>query len=128
MSQTVGWRTVVKFQFRLVFLVSILIAAPAVAEETLAQRIEAVVNGPDYKQAHWGILVVNAKTGETIYEHNADKLCTPASTTKLYSCATALATFGPDYKFVTPVYLRGELKGDRLTGDLVLVASGDLTL
>jgi D-alanyl-D-alanine carboxypeptidase/D-alanyl-D-alanine-endopeptidase (penicillin-binding protein 4) len=118
----------VRNPLRLALFCILAVAGVAVGEETVAQRIEAVVNGPDYKQAHWGILVVNAKTGETIYEHNADKLCTPASTTKLYSCATALATFGPDYKFATPVYQRGELKGDRLAGDLILVAGGDLTL
>src|SRR5262249_56401183 len=51
-----------------------------------------------------------------------------ASTTKLYSCATALAELGPDYKFETPVYRRGNLSDGRLGGDLILVASGDLTL
>src|SRR5262244_2049130 len=98
------------------------------AEENLAQRIEAVTNGPDYKQARWGILVVDAQTGKTVYEQNADKLVLPASTTKLYSCAAALDALGTDYRFETPVYRRGEVKDGKLTGDLVLVASGDLTL
>src|SRR5262249_38437441 len=33
-----------------------------------------------------------------------------------------------DYRFETPVYRRGDLKDGRLNGDLILVASGDLTL
>jgi D-alanyl-D-alanine carboxypeptidase/D-alanyl-D-alanine-endopeptidase (penicillin-binding protein 4) len=84
------------------------------------------MNGPDYKQAHWGVLAIDAETGKTVYERNPDRLFTPASTTKLYTCATALATFGPDYRFLTPVYRRGEASGNRLLGDLILVASGDL--
>lgn len=98
------------------------------ADDTLATRIDAVMRRPEYKQAHWGILVVDAKTSKTIYEHNPDMLFTPASTTKLYTCASALAMFGPDFKFETPVLRRGDVVDGRLRGDLILVASGDFTL
>src|SRR5205085_4465188 len=79
-------------------------------------------------QARWGLLVVDAATGQTLYERDADRLFMPASVTKLYSCAAALAAFGPDHRFQTPVYRRGELSDGRLRGDLILVAQGDLTL
>ena len=108
-------------------LVGLLVPAVRGADD-LAAKIEAVINGPDYKQARWGILVVDAKTGKTVYERDADRLFMPASVTKLYSCAAALAAFGPDHKFETPVYRRGEVKEGRLHGDLILVAQGDLTL
>jgi D-alanyl-D-alanine carboxypeptidase/D-alanyl-D-alanine-endopeptidase (penicillin-binding protein 4) len=98
------------------------------AADGLAAEIEALINGPEYRQAHWGILVVDSQTGQTIYACNPDHLFFPASTTKLYSCATALAALGPDYKFETPVYRRGQLKEGRLAGDLILIAHGDLTL
>src|SRR5262249_16154760 len=81
-----------------------------------------------YKQASWGILVVDVKTGEAVYSLNADRLFKPASTTKLFSSAAALAALGADYKFQTPVYLRGDLANGVLRGDLILVAQGDLTL
>src|SRR5581483_3749876 len=86
------------------------------------------IHRPEYRQAHWGILVVDAKTGETVYALNDEQLFIPASTTKLYSCAAALAELGADHKFETPVYRRGTLTDGRLKGDLILVASGDLTL
>jgi D-alanyl-D-alanine carboxypeptidase/D-alanyl-D-alanine-endopeptidase (penicillin-binding protein 4) len=102
--------------------------APAVrADEPLAKKLDAVMDGPDYKHSHWGLLAVDAKTGETVYARNPDMLFTPASTTKLFSCAAALITYGPDYRFHTPVYSRGPLIGGKLRGDLFLVASGDLT-
>lgn len=107
----------------------ILLAAPGVqAADDLAGKIEAITQGPDYRQAHWGILVVDSQSGQVLYEHNADKLFAPASTTKIYSCAAALAALGPDYRFETPVYRRGEVKEGVLTGDLILVGQGDLTL
>src|SRR5207249_11230075 len=51
----------------------------------------------------------------------------PASTTKLYTCSSALHYLGPDYKFQTPVYRRGPVESGTLRGDLILVASGDLS-
>jgi D-alanyl-D-alanine carboxypeptidase/D-alanyl-D-alanine-endopeptidase (penicillin-binding protein 4) len=103
--------------------------APSVrGADDLAAKITAVIDGPDYKSARWGVLVVDAKTGQTLYERDADRLFMPASVTKLFSCAAALAAFGPDHKFETPVYRRGEVKEGRLRGDLILVAQGDLTL
>src|SRR5438552_18391274 len=102
--------------------------APAGADDDLAAQIEAVIGRDEYRQAHWGILVVDAESGKTVYAHNPDHLFFPASTTKLYSCAAALAELGPDYRFETPVYARGAVKDGRLVGDLILVAQGDLTL
>lgn len=99
-----------------------------VAQDALGLKLQSILHGPDYAQARWGVLVVEAKSGRVVFEREADRLFTPASVTKLYSCAAALAAFGPDYRFETPVYRRGTVADGRLAGDLVLVASGDPTL
>jgi len=96
--------------------------------EELARQIEHVIHGHDYKHARWGILVVDAKTGQPVYSHNPDMLFAPASVTKLYTCATALLVLGADHRRETPIYRRGEVSGGRLQGDLILVGQGDLTL
>jgi D-alanyl-D-alanine carboxypeptidase/D-alanyl-D-alanine-endopeptidase (penicillin-binding protein 4) len=121
----------VVIRFTPVALVAILLAgspAPAPAADTdLARKLEAVMDGPDFKLAHWGVLVVDAKTGEEVYARSADKMFAPASVTKLFTTAAALAAFGADHKFETPVYAIGErTKDGALKGDLVLVAKGDL--
>ena len=103
-----------------------LFAGPVRADD-LADKIDEIVNRPEYKQARWGILLVDGTSGKTVYERNADQLFLPASTTKLFSCASALAAYGPEHRFTTPLYQRGEIKDGVLKGDLVLVASGDLT-
>ncbi|HEV3255931.1 MAG TPA: D-alanyl-D-alanine carboxypeptidase/D-alanyl-D-alanine-endopeptidase [Gemmataceae bacterium] len=117
-----------RIRWNLLVCVLVLLAPSARADNDLAAKINSIIQGPDYRQARWGILAVDAETGRTVYEHNPDQLFLPASTTKLYSCAAALAALGPDYKFETPVYQRGAVTDGRLTGDLILVAKGDLTL
>lgn len=103
------------------------VCAPVAADE-LNDRVKAIIDSPAYAPARWGILVVDAETGKPIFERDPDKLMLPASVTKLYTCATALAELGPDHRFVTPVYRRGEVVDGVLRGDLILVASGDLTM
>ncbi len=104
------------------------VAGVARGQDTLAGRLEAVMDGPDYAAARWGVLVADATTGDVVYARNADKLCTPASTTKLYTCAAALVALGADHTFVTQVVRRGEVGSTgTLKGDLILIASGDPT-
>ncbi|HEX5104933.1 MAG TPA: D-alanyl-D-alanine carboxypeptidase/D-alanyl-D-alanine-endopeptidase [Pirellulaceae bacterium] len=99
------------------------------AQDKLHERVDALLAEPRFQHAHWGMLFVDLETGEVVLERNKDKLFAPASVTKLFSTATALDALGADHRFVTPVYRRGMLKDDGvLDGDLILVASGDLTL
>lgn len=101
----------------------------ALRADSLTDRIEAVTTASPCQHAHWGILVTDGKTGETVYSQNPDHLFAPASTTKLFSVAAALDAFGADFCFQTPVHSRGTLSSTgQLEGDLILVASGDLTM
>ena len=54
-----------------------------------------VLATPGFQFGHWGVLVIDRKTGQTIYEHNADRFFAPASVTKLFSTAAALVELGP---------------------------------
>jgi D-alanyl-D-alanine carboxypeptidase/D-alanyl-D-alanine-endopeptidase (penicillin-binding protein 4) len=102
---------------------------PVRAEDKLSKRIEEHLAQPHFKTAHWGFLFVDLKTGEVVLERDSQKLFVPASTTKLFSTAAALDALGGDYRFHTPIYRRGSVdENGRLDGDLILVASGDLTL
>jgi D-alanyl-D-alanine carboxypeptidase/D-alanyl-D-alanine-endopeptidase (penicillin-binding protein 4) len=108
-------------------LPTIVLFAAVTRADDLADKIRSVTDASEYKAARWGILAVNCESGKTVYERNSDKLFLPASVTKLYTCATALCELGPDFRFETPVYRRGEVKDKVLDGDLILVARGDLT-
>ena len=84
---------------------------------------------PRYAKSTWNLLVVDVDSGETVYELNPDQKALTGSVRKLFSVGLALTQLGPDHRFTTPAYRRGTVddKGV-LTGDLVLVAAGDLTL
>ncbi len=109
----------------------LLLAAPlyAAPRKSLPARIDAVLAEPDLARGFWGIEVVSLSTGKVLYDHNSDKLFTPASNTKLFTTAAALALIGPDYTFHTTVETNGTLdRHGRLTGDLILVGRGDPNL
>ena len=101
----------------------------ASGHDPLSRRVEAVLAAPGFEHGHWGVLVVDRKTGQTIYERNADQLFAPASVTKLFSTAAALVELGPSHRFQTPLVRRGEVntKGT-LEGDVILIAQGDLCM
>lgn len=108
-----------------------LVSTTAIARgsDALESRVEAVLKSPGYEHGQWGLLVVDGKTGKSVYERNADQLFCPASVTKLFSTAAAVADLGADYRFRTPVVRRGGIDAQgTLHGDLILVAQGDLSL
>src|SRR5215471_2149520 len=101
----------------------------AAARNTVAKQIDTILSATDLSSGFWGIEVVAVDSGTVLYARNAEKLFTPASNTKLFTTAAALALIGPDYSSRTTVETSGILdKYGRLTGDLVLVGRGDPNL
>src|SRR5882724_7456237 len=115
-------------------LAVVLIAQPAQAASrkphvSLKKQIETILSEPDLQRGFWGIEITSATSGKVLYSLNPDKLFTPASNTKLFTTAAALALIGPDYKFRTTIETNGSLdKYGRLSGDVVLIGRGDPTL
>jgi len=114
------------------FAVSLFQAAPnlrAQSTASLAERIQKVMDRPEFAHANFGIEFYSLDTGKVVYSRNANKLFVPASTTKTLTEGTVLAKLGADYRFHTVIYRTGPLdKKGTLKGDLVLVASGDPNL
>jgi serine-type D-Ala-D-Ala carboxypeptidase/endopeptidase (penicillin-binding protein 4) len=94
-----------------------------------AERAGQLLDSGTAAQGEWGALVVDAQTGETLYERNAEKFFVPASNMKLLTTAFALATLGSDYRFRTTAETRGVISADgTLSGDVALVGRGDPNL
>lgn len=98
------------------------------ALDKLPEDMLKIMQQPKYNHAIWGIYAKDLQTGEILYNQNADKMFSPASTTKLLSISTLLQTLGDDFRFKTPVYADGKIQDGRLQGNLVLVAQGDPTM
>jgi D-alanyl-D-alanine carboxypeptidase/D-alanyl-D-alanine-endopeptidase (penicillin-binding protein 4) len=68
------------------------------------------------------VSVVDVASGQALYERDADVPTTPASTTKLITAVTVLASRGPAYRLSTTAV------AGRAPGEVVLVGGGDPTL
>lgn len=104
------------------------VSTPPLARAVLQHVADSAVNAPAWSNARWGILMIDAATGDTLYAHDADKLFMPASNQKLLTGAIALQVLGPDYRWKTPVMVRGTKVGKVLRGDLLVAGSGDPTV
>ncbi len=107
-------------------LFCIVAAAPAHGQtDSVATRLDLLFDGPDFANAFWGALVVDATTGDTLYARNAAKSFVPASNAKLYTTTAALDVFPPDTRLDTRLYARGTISNGRLDGDLIVRGGGD---
>jgi D-alanyl-D-alanine carboxypeptidase/D-alanyl-D-alanine-endopeptidase (penicillin-binding protein 4) len=100
----------------------------ATGPRNLTAALAAIENRPRYDHSTWGYQVVDQKSGQVLAAQNAQSMFDPGSTMKIYSSATALRLYGPNYRFTTPAYRQGTMSGNTLNGNLVLVGSGDLSL
>ncbi|MBI2956446.1 MAG: D-alanyl-D-alanine carboxypeptidase/D-alanyl-D-alanine-endopeptidase, partial [Acidobacteria bacterium] len=106
------------------------LVAPARAQEAseaaLAERLNAIVNEGEAARAFWGIEVYSPARGRSVYSLNSGRYFTPASVTKLFTTAAALALLGPDYRFRTLVGSRARIDArGHLLGHLFFVGGGD---
>lgn len=96
--------------------------------QPLGTRLGAAVAGSASSTANWGVLVVSARDGRTLFETNSQRLFIPASNTKLFTVATALDRLGGDFRIKTSILARkGPDRLGTLAGDLVVYGRGDPT-
>lgn len=92
---------------------------PGALREELEDELESEWLGPGNRR---GLSVRDALTGEVLADVNADRLMTPASTTKLLAAAAVVVGLDAEERFTTRVVAGAE------PGQVVLVAGGDMLL
>ncbi|MFB7663112.1 D-alanyl-D-alanine carboxypeptidase/D-alanyl-D-alanine-endopeptidase [Kitasatospora sp. NPDC056138] len=98
------------------------------ADPTLTSDLDAILASPVLSGAEVGVQVMDAGTGQVVYQHQADAYFTPASTMKTITSVAALDLLGPDHVFTTEVRSTGDSADGVLNGDLVLKGGGDPSL
>ncbi len=94
-------------------------------DPALRAFVDSLTDAPEFSNAHWGILIVDPASGDTLYSRNAGKLFMPASNMKILTSATALTQLGPDYRYRTSFLARGTVADGTLNGDLLVIGRGD---
>ncbi len=106
------------------FLILYAIALQATTTATIQQLINQYL--PD---AHVGVWVQRADTGQILVNIQGKQHFTPASTAKLFTAYTALKTLGPDFRFETNVYYHPAALQNGIYKDAIYIQfSGDPSL
>jgi D-alanyl-D-alanine carboxypeptidase/D-alanyl-D-alanine-endopeptidase (penicillin-binding protein 4) len=133
----VNTRFAARFATRKVALSALTVALASLSacggEDSSAQPIPAeiqqIFDKPLYSKATWSLRVVDADSGEVIHDLRSDQRMLIGSVRKLFSVGLALEEIGPDHRFRTPIHRTGNVDGAGvLSGNLVVVASGDLAM
>jgi D-alanyl-D-alanine carboxypeptidase len=101
-------------------------AAPAATTGSVPADIKTILDKPRYNGAMWGLRVLDGKN--VLVDYNSDQKFFIGSVRKVFTVGQLLEAIGPAHTFDTPVYRAGAVANGTLTGNLIVVASGDLTM
>jgi serine-type D-Ala-D-Ala carboxypeptidase/endopeptidase (penicillin-binding protein 4) len=100
-------------------------SAPAAAPTSFEAALASAARGAPASSHGVSVVVTDLDAGSVVFEKNPDQPETIASVTKMFSSAAALHYLGPDYKFKTTLWRRGEIHDGTLIGSLLVVGGGD---
>ncbi|WP_036885403.1 D-alanyl-D-alanine carboxypeptidase/D-alanyl-D-alanine endopeptidase [Porphyromonas gingivicanis] len=93
--------------------------------ELSTQASSLLRKSEEAQEALYSVAVQDIFDPSERYGYASERVLCPASVTKLFTTAIALDVLGPDYSFVTDLYLRGKVEQNILNGDLIVVTHGD---
>lgn len=100
--------------------------APADAALVALQNdLDTILAAPALGQSYWGVVAKSLATGDTLYALHANRLLMPASAMKIVTVAVAGEELGWNYTYETRLVAAGTIAGGVLSGDLVVIGSGD---
>ena len=89
-----------------------------------AQSLEDIITQQESEGVHWSISVIDEQ-GQSLESWNNQKWMVPASNMKLITSAAVLEELGGEFRYQTPLYVRGYLDDSTWVGDLMIVGKGD---
>jgi D-alanyl-D-alanine carboxypeptidase len=102
-------------------------ASSQTSSTAVPAAIQSVFDKPLYKGATWGLRVLDGD--KVVIDLNSDRKLYVGSVRKIFSIGQLLNAVGPTHTYDTPVYRTGTIDANGvLHGNLIVVASGDLTM
>ncbi|KQR94714.1 peptidase S13 [Chryseobacterium sp. Leaf180] len=103
----------------------------AAFSQNISQKLDAAVqklmNSPAAVSSSLSFYVTD-ENGDKIYDFNANKGLSTASTQKIFTAAAALETLGKNYTYKTYAGFSGTVSSGNLVGDFIVTSNGDPTL
>ncbi len=107
---------------------SLTFIGPLPVQAFQASTAQSILNQAGLSPQNTAVRMVSMKTGQVLFEKNADKALIPASNMKVITSAAALHLLKPEFRFKTTLYSNARLRGGVLNGDIYLKGYGDPVL
>ncbi len=111
----------------LLLLVNVMLVMGVASAQTVTQRLQKAFlqfeNDSQLQHAISSLYVIDAKTGQVVFDRNSQKGLAPASTQKIITSVTAFELLGKGYKYKTEVGIIANSSGP----SLYIKPSGDPT-
>jgi D-alanyl-D-alanine carboxypeptidase/D-alanyl-D-alanine-endopeptidase (penicillin-binding protein 4) len=104
---------------------SLVPSAQAGSRSPFQQQLARALHAKRVSSARTGAIVLDVRTGATLFAHNAQLALRPASNEKLATTFGALTALGPSFRIETDVLGEGRLSDTAWRGNLVLKGYGD---
>jgi len=89
--------------------------------------IDSILDEPELNFAQYGICVLNLNNDKIIYARNSQSVLVPASNMKIISTGTGLVFLGPEFRYKTWLGISGQIRKNKLQGDVIITGQGDPT-
>lgn len=94
----------------------------------LASQTQRLLEDVQMKNASLSFYVVDAGSGDLVYEYSGHRGLSPASSQKIFTAIAAFEKLGKDFRFKTVLGYKGQVASGVLKGDLIIKGYGDPTL
>lgn len=119
---------VIKKTLLLCFAMTAIVCYGQTVSSKLTAAWQRFENDSQLRNAISSLYVVDAKSGNVIFEKNATIGLAPASTQKIITSASAYELLGKDFRYQTSFGYVGAIEGRILKGNFFIKPSGDPTL
>jgi serine-type D-Ala-D-Ala carboxypeptidase/endopeptidase (penicillin-binding protein 4) len=103
-------------------------AAQAGSRSAFQTQLARALHAKHVSPSRTGAIVLDLRTGQLVFAHNASLPLRPASNEKLATTYAALTALGPSFRIETDVLGEGQRSGETWLGNLVLKGYGDPAL